>query len=268
MCGGQAVLPVGQADLPRRCTVSLYCPRCSDVYHPRSGRHANVDGAYFGTTFPHLFLMTYPQVRACPRTLAGTDWRSDATPRCCLAGAYLTQISCSTYPAPPSAVRSGALRRVVRPARVWLPHPARAHPRGAHHSRGGHASCVGGPRGGRRGSRSRQQRRRPRPRYTAGSGGCGRQHRLSAVAGGVVPACRGCAQGCAAAGGAGLAPRSRQRASQRQQGAPQRRRSWGRGRGHGRRQSCRGHCPHGRCRWRPRPQEKSGSRARCRRRRI
>ena len=24
---------------------------------------ADVDGAYFGTTFPHLFLMTFPQVR-------------------------------------------------------------------------------------------------------------------------------------------------------------------------------------------------------------
>lgn len=61
LCSSQALLPVGQSDLPRKATVSLYCPRCNDLYAPRSSRHANVDGAYFGTTFPHLYLMTFPQ---------------------------------------------------------------------------------------------------------------------------------------------------------------------------------------------------------------
>ena len=60
-CEAQPLLPVGQSDQARKHTVSLYCPRCNDIYAPKSSRHANIDGAYFGTTFPHLFLMTYPQ---------------------------------------------------------------------------------------------------------------------------------------------------------------------------------------------------------------
>merc|ERR1719454_2749349 len=30
-----------------------------DIYFPRSKYQGNIDGAYYGTTFPHLFLMTY-----------------------------------------------------------------------------------------------------------------------------------------------------------------------------------------------------------------
>jgi Casein kinase II regulatory subunit len=45
-------------------TVKIYCPKCSQVYHPpavrsRTGNASGVDGAAFGTTFPHLFLMTF-----------------------------------------------------------------------------------------------------------------------------------------------------------------------------------------------------------------
>jgi len=61
-CQGQAVLPVGQSDIPRTNTLKLYCPKCTDVYYPKNPRHSNIDGAYFGTTFPHLFLQTYPEL--------------------------------------------------------------------------------------------------------------------------------------------------------------------------------------------------------------
>ncbi|ORZ33482.1 casein kinase II, regulatory subunit [Catenaria anguillulae PL171] len=40
----------------------LYCPRCQDVYHPRSTRHSALDAAYWGTTFPHLLLQSYPML--------------------------------------------------------------------------------------------------------------------------------------------------------------------------------------------------------------
>ncbi|XP_027359766.1 casein kinase II subunit beta-1-like isoform X5 [Abrus precatorius] len=61
-CSGQPCLPVGQSDIPRSSTVKIYCPRCEDIYYPRS-KYQDIDGAYFGTTFPHLFLMTYGQLK-------------------------------------------------------------------------------------------------------------------------------------------------------------------------------------------------------------
>jgi hypothetical protein len=43
-------------------------------FFPKSTRQANIDGAYFGTTFPHLYLMTHPDMiptkptqEYCPR---------------------------------------------------------------------------------------------------------------------------------------------------------------------------------------------------------
>ncbi|KAH0941211.1 hypothetical protein HID58_000848 [Brassica napus] len=62
-CCGQPCLPVGQSDIPRSSTVKIYCPKCEDVYYPRSKYQGNIDGAYFGTTFPHLFLMTYGHLK-------------------------------------------------------------------------------------------------------------------------------------------------------------------------------------------------------------
>ncbi len=66
------MLPVGIKDEVGAHTVKIFCPKCQCVYHPppvrsRSNHHGNigsgggagVDGASFGTTFPHLFLMTF-----------------------------------------------------------------------------------------------------------------------------------------------------------------------------------------------------------------
>jgi len=35
-CSGQPCLPVGQSDVPRSSMVKIYCPRCEDIYTPRS----------------------------------------------------------------------------------------------------------------------------------------------------------------------------------------------------------------------------------------
>uniref|UniRef100_A0A803L5Q4 Casein kinase II subunit beta n=1 Tax=Chenopodium quinoa TaxID=63459 RepID=A0A803L5Q4_CHEQI len=35
-CCGQPCLPVGQSDLARSSTVKIYCPKCEDIYYPRS----------------------------------------------------------------------------------------------------------------------------------------------------------------------------------------------------------------------------------------
>mmetsp|Transcript_54395 Transcript_54395/g.80936 ORF Transcript_54395/g.80936 Transcript_54395/m.80936 type:complete len:365 (+) Transcript_54395:623-1717(+) len=72
-CNGQPVLPVGLKDEMGADSVKIFCPKCQCVYHPppirsRSSHHGPgnsgggsgaVDGAAFGTTFPHLFLMTF-----------------------------------------------------------------------------------------------------------------------------------------------------------------------------------------------------------------
>lgn len=63
LCRAQPVLPVGLSDQPNQDSVKLYCPRCEEIYHPRSSRHEHIDGAYFGTTFPHLFFLTYPELK-------------------------------------------------------------------------------------------------------------------------------------------------------------------------------------------------------------
>ncbi|KAJ3208747.1 casein kinase 2 regulatory subunit [Entophlyctis luteolus] len=62
LCHNQPVLPVGLSDVPGLRSVMLYCPRCEDVYTPPLRRHAAIDGAYFGTTFPHMLLQAYPQL--------------------------------------------------------------------------------------------------------------------------------------------------------------------------------------------------------------
>lgn len=61
-CDGQSVLPVGLSDVPRASTVMLYCPKCQDVYVPRSHYTQQIDGAYFGTSLPHLLMEQYPQI--------------------------------------------------------------------------------------------------------------------------------------------------------------------------------------------------------------
>lgn len=41
-CCGQPCLPVGQSDIPRQSRVNIYCPRCEDVYTPRSRYHESI----------------------------------------------------------------------------------------------------------------------------------------------------------------------------------------------------------------------------------
>ena len=71
LCEKQSALPVGLSDTVSNANqnpVKLYCPRCCELYdHVIAGANA-VDGAYFGTTFPHLFLLTFRELRVRPPT--------------------------------------------------------------------------------------------------------------------------------------------------------------------------------------------------------
>ncbi|CAM9432698.1 unnamed protein product, partial [Sphacelaria rigidula] len=63
MCKQQPVVPVGIYDEPKKEAVKLYCPRCGDVYNtvsPYGGEP--LDGAFFGTSFAHLFFITFDKL--------------------------------------------------------------------------------------------------------------------------------------------------------------------------------------------------------------
>ena len=58
LCDRQKVLPVGMSDSLKVSRFKVYCPRCEEVYVPKF-KIVNIDGAFFGTSFPHHFLKHY-----------------------------------------------------------------------------------------------------------------------------------------------------------------------------------------------------------------
>ncbi|TFK16956.1 casein kinase II beta subunit, partial [Coprinopsis marcescibilis] len=61
-CVSCNVVPCGRSDMPGVDTVKLFCPNCNDIFVPPSSRFQGVDGAFFGTTFAHLFFQTYREL--------------------------------------------------------------------------------------------------------------------------------------------------------------------------------------------------------------
>ena len=60
LCENQGVLPIGLSDELNKARVKTYCPKCEDIYYSRI--KADIDGAYFGSAFPHMLLQTYPNL--------------------------------------------------------------------------------------------------------------------------------------------------------------------------------------------------------------
>ncbi|KAJ1849114.1 casein kinase 2 regulatory subunit, partial [Coemansia sp. RSA 2708] len=61
-CEGTYVVPCARTDVPERDSVKLFCPSCLDIYTPPNSRYQKIDGAYFGTTFPHMFFQAFPSL--------------------------------------------------------------------------------------------------------------------------------------------------------------------------------------------------------------
>ena len=67
LCNGQSVLPIGMSEHLKHSRVKVYCPLCEDVYVPKK-RCSDVDGAYFGCSFPHIFLQVASRLSDLPRS--------------------------------------------------------------------------------------------------------------------------------------------------------------------------------------------------------
>lgn len=61
-CDGMHLIPCGATDVPGHETLRLYCPCCNDIYLPLSSRYLNIDGSFFGTTFPGLLIKMFPEI--------------------------------------------------------------------------------------------------------------------------------------------------------------------------------------------------------------
>ncbi|KAK8885891.1 hypothetical protein M9Y10_041348 [Tritrichomonas musculus] len=62
-CKSTPVLPIGLSDKPKQFPVKIFCPLCHDIYNlPDEFEFLeNTDGAFFGKTFPSVFMLSFPQ---------------------------------------------------------------------------------------------------------------------------------------------------------------------------------------------------------------
>ncbi|KAJ6252101.1 casein kinase ii subunit beta [Anaeramoeba flamelloides] len=60
-CNSFPVLPIGISDTHSQSTIKIFCPQCKKVYFPPRGYY-DIDSAFFGSTFPNLFINTFPEL--------------------------------------------------------------------------------------------------------------------------------------------------------------------------------------------------------------
>ena len=65
-CDKQKLLPIGFDDKLRHSRVKVYCPKCEEVYLPRTSKHNDLDGSYFGSALPHIFINSLPDAIIIP----------------------------------------------------------------------------------------------------------------------------------------------------------------------------------------------------------
>lgn len=104
LCYGQQLLPLGLSDLAYQKAVKLYCPRCEDLYSPKSSRHGAIDGAYFGSTFAHMLFMVYPNMIPS-KSVPGAGAGAVSTTGASLSGSSAT--AAAANPSSSAAVTGG-----------------------------------------------------------------------------------------------------------------------------------------------------------------
>eukprot|EP00826_Nyctotherus_ovalis_P049083 TRINITY_DN5866_c0_g1_i9.p1 TRINITY_DN5866_c0_g1~~TRINITY_DN5866_c0_g1_i9.p1 ORF type:complete len:225 (+),score=32.19 TRINITY_DN5866_c0_g1_i9:101-775(+) len=66
LCEEQQTLPIGLSNELNKYQLMVYCPKCEDIYHCKEGPvltlTTDIDGAFFGTAFPHMLLQAYPSL--------------------------------------------------------------------------------------------------------------------------------------------------------------------------------------------------------------
>ena len=63
LCEKQIVLPIGMSKDLCKTRVKVFCPKCKEVYVPRTyDKVIDIDGAYFGTSFSSIFFQTFPDL--------------------------------------------------------------------------------------------------------------------------------------------------------------------------------------------------------------
>lgn len=61
LCNKQTVLPIGLSDDFKYARAKIFCPRCEQIYNTKN-KHSQMDGAYFGLSFPQQFFLHYPDL--------------------------------------------------------------------------------------------------------------------------------------------------------------------------------------------------------------
>ncbi|CAO1618650.1 unnamed protein product [Parajaminaea phylloscopi] len=121
LCYSQSLLPLGLSDLPFQKAVKLYCPRCEDIYSPKSSRHGTIDGAFFGSSFPHLLFMVFPNMLPSKSPMAQSQFLlppPQSGPPTTMAQAFQQQQSITNdQPSPASAANEDVSGRGTAGAR-------------------------------------------------------------------------------------------------------------------------------------------------------
>lgn len=65
-CESQNCIPMGAVDAVGISPTYIYCPRCQDMYNPAVSQA--MDGGFFGSTFPQVFFMGFPELVSCAPT--------------------------------------------------------------------------------------------------------------------------------------------------------------------------------------------------------